>query len=111
MRRGLHASQHLLKQYARSGYTIVEVMIVLAVTGALLLIAVAKPQPREEGRRAARIAQVDLDPLNLNDRVAVPMFGVFDPRADAAPYTPTAPSPTLSEADRARYGTLTRAAP
>src|SRR5947209_6048591 len=52
-----------------------------------------------------------LDPLNLNDRVAVPMFGVFDPRADAAPYTPTAPSPTLSEADRARYGTLTRAAP
>jgi hypothetical protein len=52
-----------------------------------------------------------LDPLNLGDRVAVPMFAVFDPHPDAAPYTPTAPSATLSDADRARYQTLTRHAP
>ncbi|HEX3558895.1 MAG TPA: bifunctional YncE family protein/alkaline phosphatase family protein [Pyrinomonadaceae bacterium] len=52
-----------------------------------------------------------LDPLNLSDRVAVPMFAVFDPHPDAAPYTPTAPSATLSDADRARYQTLTRHAP
>jgi len=52
-----------------------------------------------------------LDPLNLGDRVAVPMFGVFAPRPDASPYAPTAPSPTLSDADRARYATLARPAP
>jgi YVTN family beta-propeller protein len=48
-----------------------------------------------------------LDPLNLNDRVAVPMFAVFAPRPDATAYTPTAPSSTLSDVDRARYATLT----
>jgi YVTN family beta-propeller protein len=48
-----------------------------------------------------------LDPLNLNDRVAVPMFAVFAPRPDARAYTPTAPSSTLSDVDRARYAALT----
>ncbi|MFL6254900.1 MAG: bifunctional YncE family protein/alkaline phosphatase family protein [Pyrinomonadaceae bacterium] len=43
-----------------------------------------------------------LRPLNLNDRMAVPMFGIFNTRPDLAPYT--APPPTsLSDADRARY--------
>jgi hypothetical protein len=52
-----------------------------------------------------------LDPLNLNDRMAVPMFSVFAPRPDARAYTPTAQSTSLSEVDRARYATLPRAAP
>ena len=46
-------------------------------------------------------------PLNLNDRMAVPMFGIFNTRPDASPYT--APAPTsLSDADRARYEELRR---
>ncbi|MDT5295221.1 MAG: hypothetical protein QOJ76_2101 [Acidobacteriota bacterium] len=47
-----------------------------------------------------------LRPLNLNDRMAVPMFGVFAPRPDASPYAPSAPSASLSDADRARYDAL-----
>lgn len=46
-------------------------------------------------------------PLNLNDRMAVPMFGIFNARPDLAPYT--APAPTaLSDVDRARYEELRR---
>jgi hypothetical protein len=46
-----------------------------------------------------------LRPLSLNDRMAVPMFGIFDARPDLAPYT--APAPTaLSDTDRARYEEL-----
>jgi YVTN family beta-propeller protein len=46
-------------------------------------------------------------PLNLNDRMAVPMFSIFQPRPDPAPYT--APAPTaLSDTDRARYEELRR---
>lgn len=46
-------------------------------------------------------------PLNLNDRMAVPMFGIFNARPDASPYT--APAPTsLSDIDRARYEELRR---
>ena len=46
-----------------------------------------------------------LRPLNLNDRMAVPMFSIFNSRPDATPYT--APAPTaLSDADRARYEEL-----
>lgn len=52
-----------------------------------------------------------LDPLNLNDRMAVPMFGVLNARPDISPYTPTAPSASLSEADRARYDALNTRAP
>ncbi len=48
-----------------------------------------------------------LRPLNLNDRMAVPMFGIFDTRPNLSPYT--APAPTsLSDADRARYEELKR---
>lgn len=47
-------------------------------------------------------------PLNLNDRMAVPLFSIFNARPDLTPYT--APEPVaLSAADRARYEELRRA--
>jgi hypothetical protein len=49
-----------------------------------------------------------LRPLNLNDRMAVPMFGVFDARPNLSPYAAPPPSPSLSDADRARYEELRR---
>jgi YVTN family beta-propeller protein len=52
-----------------------------------------------------------LRPLNLNDRMAVPMFGLFVARPDFKPYTPTEPSALLTAEDRARYDTLSRPAP
>jgi hypothetical protein len=42
-----------------------------------------------------------LDPLTVNDALAVPMFGVFTPTANVAPFTAPAPSRYLSEKDRA----------
>ncbi|HEX8558173.1 MAG TPA: bifunctional YncE family protein/alkaline phosphatase family protein [Pyrinomonadaceae bacterium] len=50
-------------------------------------------------------------PLNLNDRMAAPMFGVFDSRPDATPYTAPPAWPALSDADRARYEELRRPRP
>jgi hypothetical protein len=47
-----------------------------------------------------------LSPLGLNDRMAVPMFGIFGARPDPAPYTPPPPSASLSDTDRARYEEL-----
>jgi YVTN family beta-propeller protein len=44
-----------------------------------------------------------LRPLNLNDRMAVPMFSVFNARPDTKPYAAPRPSASLSDADRARY--------
>jgi YVTN family beta-propeller protein len=41
-----------------------------------------------------------LKPLNLNDRLATPMFGIFTKRPDFTPYTPTAPSSHLTDEDR-----------
>ena len=52
-----------------------------------------------------------LRPLNLGDRMAVPMFGIFNARPDLTPYTPTDPSRSLAEQDRKLYDTLTRRAP
>lgn len=49
-----------------------------------------------------------LRPLNLNDRMAVPLFGVFDARPNLAPYAAPPPSASLSDADRARYAELKR---
>jgi hypothetical protein len=49
-----------------------------------------------------------LRPLNLNDRMAVPLFGVFDARPNFSPYDAPPPSPSLSDADRARYEELRR---
>ncbi len=43
-----------------------------------------------------------LNSLNLNDRTAVPMFSIFTTRPDFTPYTITAPSSYLPEADKAR---------
>jgi YVTN family beta-propeller protein len=47
-----------------------------------------------------------LRPMNLNDRMAVPMFGIFDARPDTTPYAARTPSPQLSPEDRARYTQL-----
>jgi YVTN family beta-propeller protein len=47
-----------------------------------------------------------LRPMNLNDRMAVPMFSVFNSRPDMAPYAAPRPSASLSDADRARYKEL-----
>ncbi|HEY0384733.1 MAG TPA: hypothetical protein VGC64_01920, partial [Pyrinomonadaceae bacterium] len=44
-----------------------------------------------------------LKPLNLNDTMAVPMFGIFSARPDNRPYTPPAPSKQLVEADLKLY--------
>ena len=49
-----------------------------------------------------------LRPLNLNDRMAVPLFGVFDARPNFTPYTAPEPSASLSDVDRARYEELRR---
>ena len=45
-------------------------------------------------------------PLNLNDRMAVPMFGIFQTRPDPAPYAAPPTWPALSDTDRARYEEL-----
>ena len=47
-----------------------------------------------------------LRPLNLNDRMAVPMFSIFNARPDTTVYTAPRPSASLSDADRARYAEL-----
>jgi hypothetical protein len=49
-----------------------------------------------------------LRPLNLTPRMAVPMFGVFNARPDAAPYAAPPPSDSLAAPDRARYEELRR---
>ncbi|HKG15405.1 MAG TPA: alkaline phosphatase family protein, partial [Pyrinomonadaceae bacterium] len=47
-----------------------------------------------------------LRPLNLNDRMAVPMFSIFNSRPDPTPYAAPPPPSALSDADRARYTEL-----
>ncbi len=47
-----------------------------------------------------------LAPLNLNDALAVPMFGVFTAKPDFRPFEPTNPSTHLSENDRLLYQNL-----
>jgi Phosphoesterase family len=47
-----------------------------------------------------------LNPLNLGDRMAVPMFGIFTGHAVLTPYVPTAPSSALADIDRKRYAEL-----
>jgi hypothetical protein len=49
-----------------------------------------------------------LRPLSLNDRMAVPMFGIFSARPNPAPYTAPPTVPALSDTDRARYEELRR---
>jgi hypothetical protein len=45
--------------------------------------------------------------MSLNDRMAVPMFSIFDARPNTTPYAAPAPR-SLSDADRARYTELNR---
>jgi YVTN family beta-propeller protein len=45
-----------------------------------------------------------LKPLNLGDRMAAPMFGIFTDKPDFTPYMPAPPSSALSEADKAKNG-------
>ncbi|MDT5158662.1 MAG: hypothetical protein QOH51_3019 [Acidobacteriota bacterium] len=52
-----------------------------------------------------------LRPMGLNDRMAVPMFGIFDARPNASVYVPSSPSTLLSDADRVRYEALRRPTP
>ncbi len=43
-----------------------------------------------------------LDPINLNDGLAVPMFGIFNEKSDPTPYLPPTPSNFLLESDKER---------
>jgi YVTN family beta-propeller protein len=47
-----------------------------------------------------------LDPMNLGDRLAVPMFGIFTDKPNYQPFVPTKPSERLPDADRQRYEQL-----
>ncbi|MEP6636185.1 MAG: alkaline phosphatase family protein [Acidobacteriota bacterium] len=47
-----------------------------------------------------------LNPLNLGDRLAVPMFGIFTKQPNFAPFVPVKPSERLVDADRERYSSL-----
>ncbi len=47
-----------------------------------------------------------LNPLNLGDRLAVPMFGVFTKHPNFTPFAPVKPSDRLVEADQERFKQL-----
>jgi hypothetical protein len=47
-----------------------------------------------------------LEPMNLNDRMAAPMFGIFTNKPDFLAFAPAKISEQLSEADRQRYRQL-----
>ncbi|HTI62661.1 MAG TPA: hypothetical protein VL524_04070 [Gemmatimonadaceae bacterium] len=47
-----------------------------------------------------------LDPLNLDDALAVPMFGALTTQIDTRPFTPKKPSPWLAPDDRTRLQKL-----
>ena len=49
-----------------------------------------------------------LNPLNLGDRLAVPMFGLFAEKANYEPFVPARTSEKLVAADRERYRQLAR---
>ncbi|MFB2920974.1 alkaline phosphatase family protein [Aerosakkonema funiforme] len=44
-----------------------------------------------------------LDPLNMNDALAVPMFGIFSDTPNNSAFIPTAPSTYLTAEDKQRY--------
>ena len=52
-----------------------------------------------------------LDPLNMNDALAAPMFGIFTEKPDLLPYAPAKPSGHLIEADRKLYEQFDSAKP
>ncbi len=47
-----------------------------------------------------------LEPMNLNDRMAAPMFGIFTDKPDYRAFAPAKISGQISEADRQRYQEL-----
>jgi hypothetical protein len=47
-----------------------------------------------------------LDPLNLGDGLAAPMFGIFSATSDPGPYAPPPASGALTPADRQRLEAL-----
>ena len=47
-----------------------------------------------------------LDPMNLGDAVAAPMFSAFTTTPDAKPFTPVAPSTYLVPEDKAKFDSL-----
>ena len=47
-----------------------------------------------------------LDPMNLGDAVAAPMFNAFTTTPDAKPFTPVAPSSYLVPEDKAKFDSL-----
>lgn len=49
-----------------------------------------------------------LKPLNSNEQLATPMFGIFTDKPDARPFVPAEPSKHLATADRERYDRLAR---
>ena len=49
-----------------------------------------------------------LNPLNMNDRLAAPMFGIFSEKPDFTPYVATEPSSYLTDDDRKRDRRFTR---
>ena len=49
-----------------------------------------------------------LNPLNLGDRLAVPMFGIFSDKPNYGPFVPHGTSEKLVETDRDRYQRLAR---
>ncbi len=52
-----------------------------------------------------------LDPMNLGDAVAAPMFSAFSTTPDAKPFTPVAPSSYLVPEDKARVDSLSARKP
>jgi len=52
-----------------------------------------------------------LDPMNLGDAVAAPMFNAFTTTPDAKPFTPVAPSTYLVPEDKARFDSLSARRP
>ncbi len=51
-----------------------------------------------------------LEPINLGDRVAAPMFGIFTDKPDFTPFTVAKISNRLADADRRRYEELVKSA-
>jgi YVTN family beta-propeller protein len=49
-----------------------------------------------------------IEPINLGDRMAAPMFGIFTDKPDFAPFKPAKVSDRLATADRERYEGLAR---
>jgi YVTN family beta-propeller protein len=97
---------------AQNGPDHVDATRIVAMAAGPLVKRGAVVKDRYDQLSALRTVELllGLRPLGLNDRMAVPMFGVFDVSPNTSGYTATSPSTSLSDADRARYEELRRAA-